>query len=361
MSLTKALKILIERGYLKPLDPRPLPDPLPAKHDPTKYCAFHQQPGHDTDRCFRLRHEIQDLIDNKVIAPPQPPKPNVTTNPLPPHDRVPPPPHLNLIHTFSSTFNPSIYITPTHLPKPEVFIPENTDLCMMDAPEPQSSQPPKLELPNSLIPVQPTPKSPAQPVHQDQVGLNTLQASIAEPTTSQLLSMIEDLQSTVADLAFGILAPSSTTSCAKNFTSKSSPILGRVTIGKGQPEGILSLGDDMSTTSGPHSDITTQSLGKTEASGKNEAEASIDPYAHLQWAIEALKVKGLNKQQVLAVVTKTMDDTFVTQIGSILIQGVIHKKRCCTRNTPSSSSPTLVRDYQTQSTPADLYIQFFQD
>ncbi|GMP28522.1 hypothetical protein CsSME_00004027 [Camellia sinensis var. sinensis] len=109
MSLSKAMNILIKRGYLKPLDPRPLPEPLPAKHDPTKHCAFHQQPGHDTDRCFRLQHKIQDLIDNKVIAPPQPPKPNVTTNPLPPHDRVPSPPHLNLIHTLSSTFNPSIY------------------------------------------------------------------------------------------------------------------------------------------------------------------------------------------------------------------------------------------------------------
>ncbi|XP_028077313.1 uncharacterized protein LOC114279294 [Camellia sinensis] len=137
MSLSIAMNILTKRGYLKPLDPRPLPEPLPAKHDPTKHCAFHQQPGHDTDRCVCLRHEIQDLIDNKVITPPQPPKPNVTTNPLPPHDRVPSPPHLNLIHTLSSTFNPSIYITPTHLPKPEVYIPEGTELCMMDAPPTQ--------------------------------------------------------------------------------------------------------------------------------------------------------------------------------------------------------------------------------
>ncbi|GMQ11233.1 hypothetical protein CsSME_00053943 [Camellia sinensis var. sinensis] len=134
MSPAKAMKILIERGYLKPLDPRPLPDPLPAKHDPTKYCAFHQQLGHDTDYCFRLRHEIQNLIDNKIIAPPQPQKPNVTTNPLPSHDKNRPPPHLNYIHTLLSTFNPSIYITPVHLPKPEVYIPESIDLCMMDAP-----------------------------------------------------------------------------------------------------------------------------------------------------------------------------------------------------------------------------------
>ncbi|GMQ00011.1 hypothetical protein CsSME_00047265 [Camellia sinensis var. sinensis] len=104
---------------------------------------------HDTDRCFRLRHEIQDLIDNKVIAPPQPPKPNVTTNSLPPHGRVPPPPYFNLIHTLSSTFNPSIYITPTHLPKPEVYIPEGTELCMMDVPLTQ----PKPKNPMVVVPM----------------------------------------------------------------------------------------------------------------------------------------------------------------------------------------------------------------
>ncbi|KAF5932136.1 hypothetical protein HYC85_028307 [Camellia sinensis] len=35
------------------------------------------QHGHDTDQCYRLRHEIQDLINNKEIALPQ--KPNVST------------------------------------------------------------------------------------------------------------------------------------------------------------------------------------------------------------------------------------------------------------------------------------------
>ncbi|KAF5934224.1 hypothetical protein HYC85_030395 [Camellia sinensis] len=105
-----------------------------------------------------------------------------------PNDQVPHP-HLNLIHTLPFTYNPSIYITPTHLPKPEVFIPESIDLCMMDALEPQSSQ--------------------------------TL-----EPTTSELMRMIEDLQRTVADLAFGILAPSSTTSHARNLKPKGLSNLG---------------------------------------------------------------------------------------------------------------------------------------
>ena len=70
MPLSKALEVLLRKGHLKPLEQRPLPDPIPAKHDQTKYCAYHQQTGHDTDRCVRLRHEIQNLIDNEVIVAP---------------------------------------------------------------------------------------------------------------------------------------------------------------------------------------------------------------------------------------------------------------------------------------------------
>ncbi|KAF5933097.1 hypothetical protein HYC85_029268 [Camellia sinensis] len=130
MPLSKALGVLIKKGHLKPLEPRPLPETLPPSHNPAKYCAFHQQHGHDTDHCFRLRHEIQDLIDNRVIVPPE--KPIVTTNPLPPHNQAPPPKRINSIQTGVVSYDPSIYITPSHLPKPEVFIPDNTDLCMLD-------------------------------------------------------------------------------------------------------------------------------------------------------------------------------------------------------------------------------------
>ncbi|KAF5932618.1 hypothetical protein HYC85_028789 [Camellia sinensis] len=129
MPLSKALGVLIKKGHLKPLEPRPLPEKLPRSHNPARYCAYHQQHGHNTDQCFRLRHDIQDLVDNKVIAPPK--KPNVTTNPLPPHNQAPPPKCINLIQTGVMSYNPSIYITPSHLSKPKVLIPEGTDLCMM--------------------------------------------------------------------------------------------------------------------------------------------------------------------------------------------------------------------------------------
>ncbi|KAF5933516.1 hypothetical protein HYC85_029687 [Camellia sinensis] len=49
MPLSKALGVLIRKGHLKPLEPRPLPNPLPPSHNPAKYCAYHQQHGHDTD------------------------------------------------------------------------------------------------------------------------------------------------------------------------------------------------------------------------------------------------------------------------------------------------------------------------
>ncbi|KAF5933115.1 hypothetical protein HYC85_029286 [Camellia sinensis] len=131
MSLSKALGVLIKKGHLKPLEPHPLPDPLPPKHNLAKY--YH---GHDIDLCFRLCHEIQDLIDNKVIAPPQ--KPSVTTNPLPLHNQVHPPRRMNLIQTLAIPYDPSRYFTHSHLPKPTLFIPESTDLCMMNA---STSQP----------------------------------------------------------------------------------------------------------------------------------------------------------------------------------------------------------------------------
>ncbi|KAF5934061.1 hypothetical protein HYC85_030232 [Camellia sinensis] len=118
MDLSQALKIPLGKGHLKLLEPQPLPSPLPPRHDPDKYCAYHQQHGHDMTRCIRLRHKIQDLIDEETIAPPK--RPHATTNPSPPY--------LNLIHTLPSTYNPSIYITPTYLPKHEVFIPEKKGL-----------------------------------------------------------------------------------------------------------------------------------------------------------------------------------------------------------------------------------------
>ena len=82
--MSQVFEKLKAKGLLKPLDPRPIPNPLPTRFDVTKRCAYHQSPGHDIDKCFDLHHAIQDLIDNKVIAPPI--RPSITNNPLPNHN-----------------------------------------------------------------------------------------------------------------------------------------------------------------------------------------------------------------------------------------------------------------------------------
>ena len=84
MPMSQVFTKLKAKGLLKLLDPRPIPNPLPARFDVNKRCAYHQGPGHNTNDCFGLRHAIQNLIDSKVIIPPT--RPSITNNPLPNHN-----------------------------------------------------------------------------------------------------------------------------------------------------------------------------------------------------------------------------------------------------------------------------------
>ena len=84
MPLSQVFEKLKAKGLLKPLDQRPVPNPLPVKFDVSKRCAYHQGLGCDTDRCYKLHHAIQDLIENKVITLLT--RPNITNNPLPNHN-----------------------------------------------------------------------------------------------------------------------------------------------------------------------------------------------------------------------------------------------------------------------------------
>ncbi|RVW21846.1 Retrovirus-related Pol polyprotein from transposon 17.6 [Vitis vinifera] len=59
------------------------------------HCAYHQGPGHETDRCTALRHAVQDLIDQGLVHLGQP---SVTTNPLPAHTTHAVPPPADGIH-----------------------------------------------------------------------------------------------------------------------------------------------------------------------------------------------------------------------------------------------------------------------
>ena len=68
MPMSKVFDKLKAKGLLKPLDLRPIPNPLPLRFDLNKRCAYHQGPGHDIGNCFGLCHALQNQIDNKVIA-----------------------------------------------------------------------------------------------------------------------------------------------------------------------------------------------------------------------------------------------------------------------------------------------------
>ena len=82
--LSSVYEELLMAGLLKPLSPTPLPRKLPAYHDPNAFCTFHQVPDHATDDCQRLRHEIQDLIDDETISL-LPLESNTILNPMPQH------------------------------------------------------------------------------------------------------------------------------------------------------------------------------------------------------------------------------------------------------------------------------------
>ena len=69
----------MESGLLTQLALRLVTYLVPPQFRMDLHRAYHQGPGHDTDRCSALRHAIQDLIDQGLVNLGQP---SVTTNPL---------------------------------------------------------------------------------------------------------------------------------------------------------------------------------------------------------------------------------------------------------------------------------------
>ena len=119
--LSSTYEKLLKTDRIKPLFPTPLPQKLPSYHNPKAFCAFHQMPGHDTDECHRLRHRIQNLIDNKTITFPLSPKiPNTASSPMPEHK-----PNIQV--------NPVSlkYSIPATEPEPTVLMPEDLGICFL--------------------------------------------------------------------------------------------------------------------------------------------------------------------------------------------------------------------------------------
>ena len=66
--MSQVFEKLKAEGLLKPLDPKPVSNPLPTMFDVNKKCAYHQGPGHDIDKCYNLCYAIQDVIDTDCTA-----------------------------------------------------------------------------------------------------------------------------------------------------------------------------------------------------------------------------------------------------------------------------------------------------
>ena len=79
------------------LTPKPPSQPIPPQFKIDLHCAYHQGPGHETDRCIALRHAIQDLIDQGVVHLGQS---SVTMNLLSTHTTHSVPPPTDSMHSI---------------------------------------------------------------------------------------------------------------------------------------------------------------------------------------------------------------------------------------------------------------------
>ncbi|GKU89650.1 hypothetical protein SLEP1_g3764 [Rubroshorea leprosula] len=85
----EVLKQLVEVGLIKTLQVNPIQPPYPYWYDAQASCEYHNVASHGTENCATLKHRIQDLIDeDKLQLDVKEAKgvPNITQNPLPPHD-----------------------------------------------------------------------------------------------------------------------------------------------------------------------------------------------------------------------------------------------------------------------------------
>ena len=129
--LSNVFKMLIENNLIHPLPQKP---PYPGV-DRKFYCKYHQNYGHDTDGCARLRHEIQNLTDSGKITDPESKKPNTRNNLLPNYHNMPPPNSqilmINTGLTEEQVLDSFVNTTPT-MPTPETATPITPTLKIKD-------------------------------------------------------------------------------------------------------------------------------------------------------------------------------------------------------------------------------------
>ena len=111
MPIERVFQAAVKENYMKPLEARPPPSPLPRNFRANEYCDYHQGTGHKTENCWTLKNRIQDLVDNGTIIPVN--HPNVNSNPLPNHG-------VNAVITKQDEFDPF-----------KLFL-EMNDICVLD-------------------------------------------------------------------------------------------------------------------------------------------------------------------------------------------------------------------------------------
>ncbi|KEH16001.1 hypothetical protein MTR_0389s0020 [Medicago truncatula] len=68
MKYAKLLPYFLERNLVQTRPPPPIQKKLPARWRPDLFCVFHQgAQGHDVERCFSLKIEVQKLIKDDLI------------------------------------------------------------------------------------------------------------------------------------------------------------------------------------------------------------------------------------------------------------------------------------------------------
>ncbi|XP_070008046.1 uncharacterized protein [Nicotiana sylvestris] len=98
-------------GLLSPVETK-LPNPLPGNLNHSVSCEYCSgAPGHDTEKCWKLKTAIQDLIETNRIKVQAPGAPNINENPLPVHHEA----HMiELVHEGGKPKTPSQTVMMIH-------------------------------------------------------------------------------------------------------------------------------------------------------------------------------------------------------------------------------------------------------